>query len=259
MSRPPEDIDPKAEDVAHKPRRRRHRVKPDPAPDLAAGKDQARQRALKRVSSPGVMFEPDGQGYVITSPHNDLDLWELQISDAFGTRSLSTMKTFVQSLKSLCSQAWDADNKAWKPNETELNAILAMVAEHRPRNAAEAALAAQAVAIHLITMRLASQALNRGGMVMERDAALTGKLARTYVRQIEALQALKGKPRTARQSIKVKKELHQHVHYHHHRGEEQSGGQPQDPKPAEDHPALPCPQQGGEVVRLPRRNRMGGV
>ncbi len=257
----PDDIDPENLDVVDQPARKRRSDLPAPSPQVAANKPAALKRAKGRRVSPGVMLEPECDGYTVTAPHADGDLWQLQLADAFGTRSQSVMRAFINDLTGLCSRAWDQSNGAWKPNETELNAIIAMVDDHRPRTTAEAALAAQAVAIHILTMRLAKQAFNSGGMVMDRDAALTGKLARTYVQQIEALQALKGRRRTTRQSIKVSKELHQHVHYHDARGGRETSSQAHG-KPAgipAQCPALPGPEQGGQVLRLPRRKGKAGV
>jgi len=191
--RPPEDIDPRTEDVAAKRRRRKHRAKPDPSPHLQAEKPKALARALKRPVCPAVMFEREGAHYAMQPTHADADLWELTLADAFATRSQSVMRSFVKELTALCSKAYDHQDEAWKPNEQELNAVLGMVASAKPQTTAEAALVAQSVAVHLLTMRLAAQALNGGGMVLDRDAALVGKLARTYAMQMDALQAMKGK------------------------------------------------------------------
>ena len=66
-------------------------------------------------------------------------------------------------------------------------------------------------------------------MVLERDAALASKLARTFAMQCEAMQALKGKPRTAKQSIHVHKETHHHVHQHDAGGGAENGRRTRDP------------------------------
>lgn len=250
-----EDIAPGELNVAERKRRRRRRAIAAPSAQLAAAKPRALKRALARPLSPGVMFEPKGQSYAITSPHSDLELWELQICDAFGTRSMSVMRTFMGQLKALVPDAWDESNGLWKPNETELNAALAMVADVQPRNVREAALAAQMVAVHWMQMRLSASALNRGGMVMDRDAALASKLARTFTMQLDTLERIRGRRRTAKQSIKVTKETHQHVHYHDHRGAGETDGQVHD---ADARTATPCPtmpgaEPGGQVLRLPSR------
>lgn len=260
--RPAEDIDPKHQDVATVSRRRRCRTKPEPSKTLKAGKAKALARVLKRPLSPGIMYEPNGSGGLrATSPHSDLELWELQLADAFGTRSSSIMRTFVGQLKQLVPQVWDGGAGLRKPHETELNAALAMVADVQPRNVAEAALAAQMVAVHWMQMRLASQALNRGYNVLQQDAAIASKLARTYTMQLEALAKLRGKQKTSRQTIRVRKELHQHVHYHAHRGEVEIDGQPH-ARPAtvvDQCAAVPSPDSGGEVVPLAGRRRKTSV
>lgn len=256
-----EDIDPKLVNVAERKPRKRRRVAPEPSAELLAGKDKALKRARARPLSPGVMFEPKEQGYLITAPHSDLELWELQVADAFGTRSQSVMRTFLDQLKALVPTAWDEQAERWKPHEMELNAALAMVADVQPRNVREAALAAQMVAVHWMQMRLSAAALNRGGMVLDRDAALAGKLARTFTMQLDTLERIRGKRRTAKQSIKVTKETHQHVHYHDHRGARETGGQAHDAdaRATTQLAALPGTEQSGQVLRLPSRKGQAGV
>lgn len=261
MAHVPSDIDPKRLDVLEQPCKRRVRTKPDPPAHLAAGKAAAASRANKRPLSPGIMLEPNGaKGYTYTSPHSDLNLWDLQLADALGTRSQSVMSTFVRQLKGLVAETWDDAADRWKPNETELNAALAFVASIRPRNEAEAALAAQMVAVHWMQMGLTRQAM-RYGEVDTATAAVAGKMARTYTFQLEALARLRGKRRTVRQSITVKKELHQHVHYHHDGGAAGNRGQSHGSPASEsaERSALPSSQPGGEVVRLPSRARPRGV
>lgn len=261
MARNRRDIDPGALDLPQKRRRTRQRAKAEPGKTLAAEKPKALARALKRPPAPGVMFEPlPDDGYQGTSPHNDMTLWELQIADAFGTRSQAAMHCFLDQLKALCATAWDKEAERWKPDEIELNAALALINSTRPRNEAEAALAAQMVAIHLMQMRMSAQALNNGGMMMERDAALASKLARTYAMQMETLLSVQGKRRSVRQTIKVTRE--NHVHYHDHRGaarnERQCDATNGAGQPAQ-RPALPGPHETGRVVSLPSRSREAGM
>jgi hypothetical protein len=180
----------------------------------------------------------------------------VQLAVAFGTRSVSLIETFVRQLKSLCPQDWDEDLGRWKTSEREWNALLAMVADHQPENASQAALAAQMASVHLMQMRLAKQALNSGGMVMEKDAALASKLARTFAMQCETMQALKGKKQTAKQSISVTRESHHHQHIHVHRdgGSEENDAQPQEARARtiEGCAALPGPREvNGKVVPFP--------
>jgi hypothetical protein len=261
MARPESDIDPRKLDaVPTRRRRRKDRAKPEPKASLKAGKDAAVSRAMARPLAPGVMLEPCGEGWRAASPHSDPDLWELQLADAFGTRSQSVMRTFLLDLRALCREAWDDDLKRWKASEDDLNAALAMVSDWQPENTAQAALAAQAVAVHWMAIRLSSQALNRGGMIMERDAALAGKLSRTYAQLCETMQALKGQRQPIRQTFTVEKTLKQEVHYYDQRGggADDSSGQPHErsePKTAriiDQRDPLRGEDEGGVVVPLSR-------
>ncbi|KRA81628.1 hypothetical protein [Altererythrobacter sp. Root672] len=261
----PSDIDPKALNVEPRKRRRpKLRNRPEPRPTLKSKQGATEKRLNAMPLSPGVMLEPTEDGWLQTSPHNDLDLWEAQLHVALGTRSTSLVRVFIAQLKNLCRRDWDEDLQRWKWNETELNAALALVADVRPRNATEAALAAQMVAVHVLQMNLAMDAFNSGGMVMEKEAALVSKLARTFTMQLETLRSLRGGKRpTVRQSIKVTRETHYHKHEHLH---DHRGVQELEEQPHEQHaeaitvrPALPSPNEGGEVVPLPRRNRKASV
>ncbi len=215
MARPSTDIDPRRMDAA-KPRKRRRKDRslPDPPASLKAGKTAARAFADSLPINPGVMAEARPDRWEAIAPHNDEELWALQMVQAFGTRSWALLDTFLTQLSRLCPQAWDADARLWKVDETEWNALLALVADHQPENSAQASLAAQMAATHMMMMRLSAQALNKGHSIYQADAALASKLARTFAIQCEAMQALKGKSRTANQSIHVHKETHQHVHHH---------------------------------------------
>lgn len=262
MARPSSDIDPANTTVDPKPKRRRKlRDRPAPLETVKADEKRARSRMMKRPANPGVMLEPKGEGWMLTAPHSDLALWELQIGDAFGTRSIAVIQIFLRDLKRLAGQAWDEDLQRWKADETELNAALAMVADIRPSNSIEAALAAQMVAVHWMQMRLTRDALNRGGMIMEKEAALAGKMARTFTMQIEALRGIKGRKRSTTQKITVRKELHQHVHYHHDRGGEGIHGQPHatDANRARELRTLPSPDEERRVVPIASRKRQGAL
>lgn len=64
-------------------------------------------------------------------------------------------------------------------------------------------------------MRLSARSLGSGYVVPE-DAAIAGKLARTFVMQIDALSRLKGKRSSSKQTITVRQEKHGHHHQHVH-------------------------------------------
>lgn len=226
-------------------RRRKDRSKPNPPDNLAAGKEDARAFADSLPTMPGLVLEERDDALEIQSPHNDKTLWELQLVQAFGTRSRALLNVFLMQLGRLCPKDWDEDRREWRTDETQWNALLALVADWRPENSAQAALAAQMAATHLMTMKLSEQALNRGHMVMPLDAALASKLTRTFAIQCETMLALKGQSRTTKQSIHITKETHQHVHQHIHEG---GGGENGDrPHQARTATASECPALPSQV------------
>jgi hypothetical protein len=195
-----------------------------------------------------------------TSPHADVQLWHAQLGEAFGTRSRAVITLFLRQLEALCSQTeWDEGAKQWRLDENEFSAALAMVNAIKPRNEMEAALAAQMVSVHLMQMKCAARAIR-----FEHDdktAGVAAKLARTFVMQTQALQALRGRSKTARQSIKVTKELHQHVHYHDDRGGAGTGRQPHGRTApiVDQRTPLPSTEPSGQVVPLPSRKGKAGL
>ena len=249
-------VHPASLDIVAKPKRkRRARNRPNPAPELDQWAVGAEARALSRPHPPGIILEPAGSGKEHwTPPHNDPDLWGLQLADAFGTRSRGVISTFLAQLAALCGEShWDEEAKQWRLDENEYSAALAMVNSIKPKNEMEAALAAQMVAIHLLQMKVAARAIKFD--YDTKMVAVAGKLARTFAIQLETLQRLRGRQKTTRQSIKVTKELHQHVHYH--RGVEETDGQPQatGAREPQELPALPSPHEARSVVPLPRGRR----
>lgn len=247
MARPKSDLDLRKLHIDGGIKRsRKDRKKPDPPANLKAGEAEARAFADTLALMPGVIVEDRSDHWEMMAPHNDEELWLLQLVQAFGTRSISLIRTFLQQLARLCPQDWDKDRQAWKSNETQWNALLALVADWKPENSAQAALAAQMAATHLMTMKLSEQALNRGHMVMPLDAALASKLTRTFAIQCETMLALKGRSRTTEQSIHITKETHQHVHQHiHEGGGGENGNQPHQARTAtaSECPALPSQVQ----------------
>ncbi len=176
-----------------------------------AAVDSARKRHSARPINPGVIVAPAKTGYRLVAPHRDEEAWKILILDAFGTRSVSTARVFLDQLAAICRPAAGVDGQ-WAPNEVDLNALVGMVNSVRPRNEIEAALAAQMAAIHILTARLLAEAVEVDGWVNSEKAALAVKMARTFAQQCDTLNRLKG--RVSRQSIKVKYERHNHQHVH---------------------------------------------
>ena len=260
MARAKSDLNLRALHVdAGKKRSRKPRKKPDPPTNLKEGEADAIEFLEGLPLAPGLITEEVGGRWQPQSPHSDEGLWQVQLAQAFGTRSTSLLQVFVRQLSKLCPKDWDADRQDWKVNETEWNGLIALVADWSPENSAQACLAAQMAATHLLTMRLTAQALNGGHMVMGQDAALASKLARTFAMQCETMQALKGKSRVARQSIHVTKE--ETINYYDHRGSDENGDQPQEPRAASTPRSAALPSQmqidGSAVPSASREGQEG--
>jgi hypothetical protein len=212
--------------------------------------ERAIQRHKRRSATPQLRIATNDGKWWFGSPYRDEDEdhWVALLFDAFGTRSQATFRTFMTQLAGLCSTSWNKETDAWHPEEDELGASVQIVRSVRPRNEAEACLAAQMVAVHLMQMKLSARALN-DGYPDPRSCAIAGKLARTYAMQLETMAKLKG--RGTRQCITVRKySRHEHKHIHLHPGDHENGNQPHEPrresspkiKPAlelKERPALP--------------------
>lgn len=255
--RPPSDVDPKALTVPRKRRRHKARTRPAPDPELQDTEGEARARADARRYPPAVMLEDDGEGWQPTPDHSDDSRWLLQMADAFGTRSIPVIEVFFRHLRDLCRESWDELTQSWKTDETELNALIAMVNDVGPENTQEAAFAAQMASVHLLQMRMTRQALNRGGYVFAKDAATASRLARTYTEQMAELRRMRGgEHNTFRQDI------HVHKHYHHHREGEENDGRPQEARAStiEGRATLPSDMQGNpSALPSPRDARKAGL
>lgn len=91
-------------------------------------------------------------------------------------------------------------------SEVEVNALLGIVREIRPRDATEALLVVQMAAIHRATIT-AARRLKRVDTIPQQDSAsnMLAKLARVFTSQLEALKRYRS---TGEQNVRV---THQHV------------------------------------------------
>jgi len=186
-------------------------------------------RHLKRPATPGIKVTTNAGRWWFDSPYDaqDEDHWVALMFDAFGTRSQSTFCCFMTQLSELCSNEWNEETKSWHPAEDELVAAVQIVRSTKPRTEAEACLAAQMVAVHLMQMKLSAQALKHG-WPEPRTCAIAAKLARTYAMLFETMAKLKGKG--SRQRIIVKKfAQHEHKHIHLYPGDLENGDRPHEP------------------------------
>src|SRR4051812_11507790 len=187
-------------------------------------------RMERRSATPEIEVATNDAGWTFNSPYReeDQDEWEALLFDAFATRSLAAFHAFTTQLSQLSPTVWMGEGRGWMPNELDLRAAIQIVRSVRPRNEAEACLAAQMVAVHRMQMKLSGQALSQS-WPEPRTCAIAGKLARTYAMQLETMAKLKG--RGSRQRITVRKfSRHEHKHIHLHQGGSENGNQPHGPK-----------------------------
>jgi hypothetical protein len=194
--------------------------------------EKARTRTMKRPHAPFMEIAIGEDGKAIWDwpfQENGKD-WKYLILDAFGTRHGNIAAVFVNQLVALSDRgSWSEKHQRWYPDDVELSALMAIVAAYRPRNEAQAALAAQIAATHLLTMKIAKRVSD-----YPYDAKMVSaysKLARTSAVQAEAMMAIKGKRRTSSQSIAVthEKHIHHHQHVHVAGGKGKNGRQPHAP------------------------------
>src|SRR6476659_5070208 len=129
-------------------------------PQMPAGMKELGEKAigrhLKRSGTPPLKVTMENGRWWFESPYaaENEDHWVALLFDAFGTRSQATFRTFMCQLAELCSTDWNKAEEAWHPSEDELIAAVQIVRSTKPRNEAEACLAAQMVAVHAMQMKL---------------------------------------------------------------------------------------------------------
>lgn len=235
--------------------------------------DKARTRTVTRRHGPPITLEREADGKLHWSwpfsDDGDKD-WKWLVLDTFGTRYESVAGTFLEHLTKLCSGEWSDEYQEWVPHEGELSVIVNIVNAHRPRNEAEAALAAQMAATHIITMKVAERAARYPWD--HKTVGSYAKLLHASAAQFETMLAVKGKRRSTSQKITVRHEKHVHHHQHVHLegGASENESQPHaatgvakaDRSPvdqSEECPALLGDNTRGEVVPLPGREGNAGL
>lgn len=207
----------------------------------------------RRSATPEIEIGSEGGQWTFKSPYSDDDLseWEALLFEAFATRSNAAFYAFTNQLAQLCESDWQGEGTGWLPRAWDLRAAIQIVRSVRPRNEAEACLAAQIVAVHLMQMKLSAQAL-RYSSPDPRSCAIAGKLARTYAMQLETMAKLRGKG--SRQRITVRKySKHEHKHIHLHQGDGENGNQPHGPKGAR-ATEIKAAREASTGAALPRPN-----
>ena len=235
---------------------------PELIPDvLHPSISKAKARTLRRPHGPPVLLERKaGETHWSWPWAEDTERgedWRWLVLDAFGTRNEAVAAAFLGHLVRLCSSAYDDETQEWVPDQSEIMLLVHIVGAHRPRNEAQAALAAQMAATHILLMKVGKQVAD-----YPYDTRMIGafsNLAKASAAQFEAMATTKGKRRTARQVIEVKHERHVHQHKHVHfegGGSDHGDGQPQGTIVggglAENGAgaAVPCPDTSGRVVPI---------
>jgi hypothetical protein len=229
--------------------------------------EQAIKRHKKRPIAPEVVSLPEHREWQnLTCPYRDEDesLWLALLLECFGTRTAMTAQAFMRQLADLCPEVWHEGENRPRRCEEALRQALSIVYGLKPRNEAEAAAAAQYVALHFASMKLGAS-IGKHSYVDPRTIASLAAVSKASAAQLTAIQ--RGRSRNiSRQTIKVEKHVHIHNDRHlhlHGEGERDSGGQSQAKGQQRAHaraagsvvevPALRSENEGGNVLPLPCR------
>ena len=235
--------------------------------------EQAIKKHRKRLCAPEVVSKPEhGDHGQLTCPYReeDEDLWLALLMECFGTRSHAVAHSFMRQLSALCPDVLYEGEQHRRRDEEVLRQALAIVYSFKPRNEADAAQAAQYVALHLTTMKLGAH-LGNHNYVDPRTAASLAALAKASAGALNAIRGAR-QPRNIKQTIIVKKE----TRYYDQRsvtlgeGVGKSGGQPEQRDglrahardeviDAEYRPTVPSPDEGGRVVPIASSKGKAGV
>lgn len=244
--------------------------KPPPPEALTKSIEAARERCMKRRHGPPIFLirEKDGS-FRWDWPYNqspaENEDWKFLIVDAFGTRHSMVAAAFINHLLDVCSHTYDEESQRWIPEEEQIVMLLHIVNAHKPRNEAEAALAAQMAVTHMLLMKVGKRVAD-----YTYDTKMIGafaNLAKTSAFQHEVMAGVKGKRRSTSQKITVRQEKHVHNHQHVHfeGGEDEDVRQPDASmgsrfeKNADGSPALPGPEETGRVVPFDGGKGKAGV
>jgi hypothetical protein len=139
--------------------------------------------------------------------------------------------------------------------------MLGIIQSLNPKTTAQAALAAQLVALHLHQMKLAA-GISSYSMSDPRTVATMARVTRAFGEGLLTMQQLQGKVRKSKQVIRVENHHHHHQHIHCEGGGPNIGGRAD----ATVHggeiissAALPGPDKTGQPLRSASRKRQAGV
>lgn len=228
-----------------------------PMPDaLRSMAEAAIVRHTRRRAPPETVTKPEQRYYEnLTCPYreDDEELWMALLLECFGTRVHAVAQHFFRQLEALVPLVFYEGEDRDRRDEEALRTALAIVYSLKPRNEAEAALAAQYVALHFAAMKSAAYAL-RYTNIDTRSAASLAALAKAAASHFALLRG-GPKNRAIKQTIRVERvyidNREQHVHAGREGGRE-SGGQAHAERGerARARPLLPSPDEGGDIMSL---------
>lgn len=179
----------------------------------------------------------------------DDELWLCLLLDAFGTRLPGVVAMFIRQLRSLCPDGWivpeDGTAGYMQPDREAMEQALSILCALQPRDEAQAAMAAQAVALHLAAMKVSAHMGGQGFLHPQSASALAG-LTKAYQAAVRSLQQLQNGGKAKRQTIEVRKNVQ--INYNDNRSltlPDASG--------AGNLRALPSPDEEREAVPIPSR------
>ncbi len=187
----------------------------------------------------------------------DKDRWWALFFTMLGTRQAAVVDMFIGQLQQLVPDRWDEKKGCWRGNQEDTRAMFGMIQSMKPKTVAQAALAAQLVALHFNTMKLAA-GISSYSMGDARTAATIARCTKAYAEGMLALQKLQGKARKSKQTITVETHHHHHQHIHYETGGSPiNGGQAQGTERGAivQCATLPSPDEAGHL--LPGRSHAG--
>jgi hypothetical protein len=164
--------------------------------NLRASAEAAKARHRDRFSAPPFEMRRDDNGVCkLVCPYGeeDRDNWQALLFDAFGTRSLSVINTFLSQLSALCGMEWNPDDEMWSPKLQQLNTAIAVVASAQPENELQACIAAQMVALHFTAMKLGGVMGGHSVHPDERTASSLARVSKAYANLARTMAQLQGK------------------------------------------------------------------
>jgi hypothetical protein len=154
--------------------------------ELTAAEQAAVERFQKRArdssTAPRVKVEQTKDGARLSVSHANQDVRHLLLAEALGSVDIDFVNGLLRQLAS-------AARRNGKLEEQDLNFLISVIKDIRPRDQMEAMLAAQMAVVHESIMTFARR-LAHVDTIQQQDSAVSAftKLTRTFTAQLEALK-----------------------------------------------------------------------